>query len=145
MNDFLPTVQLIEHLSIITWWRDSVKYKFMGLLWVQSGKRELCPFKSVVPAAGLEPARPYGQQILSLSCLPIPPSGPDTALTLDSLDAQIKQGNEKKAFYPIFSLNPFAFKELSLKIGISELCIQQELQKGLEMFLKEALLQGQYQ
>ena len=28
-----------------------------------------------VPGAGLEPARPRGQQILSLSCLPIPPSG----------------------------------------------------------------------
>ena len=26
-----------------------------------------------VPGAGLEPARPYGQQILSLQCLPIPP------------------------------------------------------------------------
>ena len=28
-----------------------------------------------VPEAGIEPARPYGQQILSLSCLPIPPLG----------------------------------------------------------------------
>ncbi len=27
-----------------------------------------------VPGAGLEPARPKGQEILSLSCLPIPPS-----------------------------------------------------------------------
>ena len=27
----------------------------------------------VVPIAGLEPARPFGQQILSLWCLPIPP------------------------------------------------------------------------
>ena len=26
-----------------------------------------------VPRAGLEPARPFGQQILSLQCLPIPP------------------------------------------------------------------------
>ena len=29
----------------------------------------------MVPEAGLEPAQPYGQQILSLSCLPIPPLG----------------------------------------------------------------------
>ena len=28
-----------------------------------------------VPRAGLEPARPLGQQILSLQCLPIPPPG----------------------------------------------------------------------
>jgi hypothetical protein len=28
-----------------------------------------------VPGAGIEPARPYGHQILSLTCLPIPPSG----------------------------------------------------------------------
>ena len=28
-----------------------------------------------VPRAGLEPARPFGQQILSLQCLPIPPPG----------------------------------------------------------------------
>ena len=26
-----------------------------------------------VPEAGIEPALPYGKQILSLSCLPIPP------------------------------------------------------------------------
>ena len=32
-------------------------------------------FVSVVPGAGIEPARPYGHQILSLTCLPIPPSG----------------------------------------------------------------------
>jgi hypothetical protein len=31
--------------------------------------------KSSVPGAGLEPARPFGQQILSLRSLPIPPSG----------------------------------------------------------------------
>ncbi len=31
--------------------------------------------KKSVPKAGLEPARPDGQQILSLSCLPIPPLG----------------------------------------------------------------------
>lgn len=30
-------------------------------------------FESVVPAAGIEPARPKGQQILSLQRLPIPP------------------------------------------------------------------------
>ena len=30
------------------------------------------PFHKV-PRAGLEPARPFGQQILSLQCLPIPP------------------------------------------------------------------------
>ena len=29
----------------------------------------------MVPGAGIEPARPYGQQILSLLRLPIPPSG----------------------------------------------------------------------
>ena len=29
---------------------------------------------TMVPGAGLEPARPMGQQILSLSRLPIPPS-----------------------------------------------------------------------
>lgn len=29
----------------------------------------------MVPAAGVEPARPYDRQILSLLCLPIPPSG----------------------------------------------------------------------
>ena len=28
---------------------------------------------SMVRGAGLEPARPIGQEILSLSCLPIPP------------------------------------------------------------------------
>jgi hypothetical protein len=28
----------------------------------------------MVPRAGLEPARPNGHQILSLTCLPIPPS-----------------------------------------------------------------------
>ena len=27
-----------------------------------------------VPGAGIEPARPYGHKILSLACLPIPPS-----------------------------------------------------------------------
>jgi hypothetical protein len=31
----------------------------------------------LVPLAGLEPARPYGQQILSLPRLPIPPQGHD--------------------------------------------------------------------
>ena len=30
----------------------------------------------MVPPAGLEPARPHGQQILSLSRLPVPPQGP---------------------------------------------------------------------
>ena len=29
----------------------------------------------MVAAAGLEPAHPYERQILSLVCLPIPPSG----------------------------------------------------------------------
>ena len=29
----------------------------------------------MVPLAGLEPARPYGQQILNLPRLPIPPQG----------------------------------------------------------------------
>ncbi len=29
----------------------------------------------MVPAAGLEPARPQSQRILSPSCLPVPPSG----------------------------------------------------------------------
>ena len=29
----------------------------------------------MVPGAGLEPARPCGQEILSLSCIPIPPPG----------------------------------------------------------------------
>ncbi len=32
----------------------------------------------MVPRAGVEPARPYGQQILSLLRLPIPPSGRGT-------------------------------------------------------------------
>ena len=32
-------------------------------------------FIEMVPAAGLEPARPYGQRILSPLRLPIPPSG----------------------------------------------------------------------
>ena len=31
----------------------------------------------MVPLAGLEPARPYGQQILNLPRLPIPPQGHD--------------------------------------------------------------------
>ena len=30
--------------------------------------------REVVPAAGVEPARPLERQILSLLCLPIPPS-----------------------------------------------------------------------
>lgn len=30
-------------------------------------------FTNLVPRAGLEPARPIGHQILSLTCLPIPP------------------------------------------------------------------------
>ncbi len=29
----------------------------------------------VVPGAGIEPARPFGREILSLLCLPISPSG----------------------------------------------------------------------
>ena len=33
------------------------------------------PLAKMVPGAGIEPARPYGQQILSLLRLPIPPSG----------------------------------------------------------------------
>ena len=32
---------------------------------------------SVVPGAGIEPARPYGHKILSLERLPIPPSRQD--------------------------------------------------------------------
>lgn len=34
----------------------------------------------LVPRTGLEPARPFGQQILSLSCLPIPSSWHPTYL-----------------------------------------------------------------
>jgi hypothetical protein len=30
---------------------------------------------SLVPGAGIEPAQPYGREILSLLCLPISPSG----------------------------------------------------------------------
>lgn len=30
----------------------------------------------MVPLAGIEPARPYEQQILSLPRLPVPPQGP---------------------------------------------------------------------
>ena len=33
----------------------------------------------LVPGAGLEPAQPNGREILSLLCLPIPPSGPGEA------------------------------------------------------------------
>ena len=37
---------------------------------------------TLVPAAGLEPARPCGLKILSLVRLPIPPSGPPCATGL---------------------------------------------------------------
>ena len=40
----------------------------------------LCSLREgVVPGAGLEPARPFGQEILSLQCLPIPPPGLGTS------------------------------------------------------------------
>ena len=32
---------------------------------------------SILPGAGVEPARPYGHRILSPVCLPVPPSGQD--------------------------------------------------------------------
>ena len=38
----------------------------------------------MVPLAGLEPARPCGQQILSLSCLPIPPQRHERRSTLSA-------------------------------------------------------------
>ena len=49
---------------------------------VRTSARSLCAIKEnrigfyvMVPGAGLEPARPFGQEILSLQCLPIPPPG----------------------------------------------------------------------
>jgi hypothetical protein len=42
----------------------------------------------VVPAAGLEPARPFDRQILSLLCLPFHQAG--TQKTLTALPTQIK-------------------------------------------------------
>lgn len=39
---------------------------------IKNSKREI--FLHLVPRAGLEPARPEGHQILSLTRLPIPPS-----------------------------------------------------------------------
>ncbi len=44
----------------------------------QSNNENISPVKATiksVPEAGIEPALPYGKQILSLSCLPIPPLG----------------------------------------------------------------------
>ena len=38
--------------------------------------------KNVVPAAGLEPARPYGQEILSLMCLPFHHAGSHAGLAI---------------------------------------------------------------
>jgi hypothetical protein len=59
-------------------YRNAIKFDRLG-------KRKLCPDKNaaiplrlteiVVPSAGLEPARPYGQRILSPLRLPIPPRG----------------------------------------------------------------------
>jgi hypothetical protein len=46
----------------------STLFKLLGDMNMQKNK--------MVPLAGIEPARPWGQQILSLPRLPIPPQGP---------------------------------------------------------------------
>lgn len=50
--------------------------------------------KPVVLSAGIEPARPYGQQILSLARLPIPPREPlSTPHSIDSARDKRLSGN----------------------------------------------------
>ena len=36
---------------------------------------DVSEFCALVPGAGIEPARPYRREILSLQCLPVSPSG----------------------------------------------------------------------
>jgi hypothetical protein len=60
---FIVFAKRLPHAVVIT-------NAFLGHIFY----RIMCP-KKLVPAAGLEPARPYGQEILSLQCLPFHHAG----------------------------------------------------------------------
>src|SRR5690606_6472448 len=46
----------------------------------------------MVPRAGIEPARPYGRQILSLMCLPVSPSGQRCCVPAGAFHAKSNRG-----------------------------------------------------
>ncbi len=62
-----------------------------------------------VPGAGLEPARPYGQQILSLERLPIPPPGQFNS----EASAGFEPANDSFANW---SLKPLGYDAINLKL-----------------------------
>ena len=75
----------------------------------------------VVPGVGFEPTCPFGQQLLRLPCMPIPPPGPNTKDTCRRVRILLRyaQPREHSAWVeqPLLDEGP---REMALGLGLRE-------------------------
>ncbi len=76
---FPPTELLVERVFNSSFFIPTARFKYLlagrSIMVEEVGVEPTMRWKWSMPGAGIEPALPEGKEILSLMCLPIPPSG----------------------------------------------------------------------